>query len=73
MKGGIAYKFVSPGRRGVPDRLIVFPIAPEHIEIIAKYVRFVETKAPGKKPDLHQVREHKRLRKMGFKVEIIDK
>lgn len=23
-QGGIAYKFTSPGRRGVPDRLIVF-------------------------------------------------
>ena len=23
--GGIAYKFVSPGNRGVPDRLVVLP------------------------------------------------
>ena len=61
--GGIAYKFTSPGRRGVPDRLIVLPdLAPI----------FVEFKAPKKKPTSQQVREHKRLRDLGCTVLIID-
>ena len=37
--GGWALKFVSPGLRGVPDRLILLPNG---------RVVFVETKAPGK-------------------------
>ena len=69
---GEAYKFTSPGRRGVPDRLTLFPVAPEHVEIVAKYVNFVECKAPGKKPRKEQLREHRRLRKLGFKVEVVD-
>jgi hypothetical protein len=73
VKGGIAYKFVSPGRRHVPDRLLLYPIAPEHIEIVAQYVQFVELKAPKKKPNAGQIREHRRLRKMGFKVEVVDR
>lgn len=39
--GGIAYKFTSPGRRGVPDRIVLLPNG----KII-----FVECKAPGEKP-----------------------
>jgi hypothetical protein len=35
--GGRAYKWVSPGNDGVPDRIVVFP----------GKVRFVEMKAPG--------------------------
>lgn len=36
--GGKAYKFTSPGRRGVADRLVVLP---------GGAVWFVEVKAPG--------------------------
>ena len=71
-KGGAAYKFISPSHIGVPDRLLLYPIPPEYREIVARYVRFVETKAPGKKPKPWQDREHKRLRKMGFVVEVLD-
>jgi len=42
--GGIAYKFVSPGNAGVPDRLVLLPGAG---------VVFVELKAPGKNPHLY--------------------
>jgi hypothetical protein len=56
----------------VPDRLILCPIPECHRAIVAKYVWFVEAKAPGKKPRVEQVREHKRLRKMGFRVEVVD-
>ncbi len=71
-KGGIAYKFVSPGCNGVPDRLFLFPIAKEHIDIVNKYVKFIEFKQPGKKPDPHQLKQHKKLNKLNFKVGVID-
>ena len=71
--GGEAYKFVSPGRCGVPDRLALYPIPPEHRGIVALYVRFAELKAPGKKPEPCQRREHARLRKMGFIVDVVDR
>lgn len=70
--GGTAYKFTSPGRAGVPDRLNLFPIPPEHREIVARYVRLVETKKRGKKPRPEQLAEHKHLRDMGFRVDVID-
>ena len=61
--GGIAYKFVSPGRIGVPDRIVLLPGG----EII-----FVECKAPGAKPRASQVREHQRIRALGGRVVVID-
>ena len=69
---GRAYKFVSPGVRGVPDRLVLYPIPEEHRELVAKYVQFTELKAPGEKPRPEQIREHKRLRRLGYKVEVVD-
>lgn len=33
---------------------------------------WVELKAPGKKPEPHQLREHARMCKMGQRVEVID-
>jgi len=60
--GGVAYKFVSPGRVGVPDRIVVMP----------DRLMFVELKAPGKKPEPHQLREHQRLRSMGQSVYVVD-
>lgn len=61
--GGLCYKFVSPGRRGVPDRLIVFPFCPPYM---------VETKAPDKDAEDHQKREHARLRKRQMAVFVVD-
>ncbi|MEN3259069.1 VRR-NUC domain-containing protein [Sodalis endosymbiont of Spalangia cameroni] len=61
--GGIAYKFVSPGRLGVPDRLVVLP---------GGRVLFVECKAPGQKARSSQRREHDRLRALGCEVMILD-
>ena len=60
--GGIAYKFTSPQRRSIPDRLCLLP---------GGFVFFVELKAPGKKPDGHQEREHERLRTLGCNVFVI--
>lgn len=58
-RGGIAYKFSSPNRVSVPDRIIVLP---------GGVIYFVECKASGKQPTAAQEREHKRLRDLGFKV-----
>lgn len=60
---GEAYKFKSPNRANVPDRLCLFP---------GPLMVFVECKAPGEKPTDAQEREHVRLRAMGFKVVVID-
>ncbi|HAK7285373.1 TPA: VRR-NUC domain-containing protein [Salmonella enterica] len=60
--GGIAYKFVSPGRRSVPDRLVLLP---------GGRLVFVECKAPGKEPRADQLREHERLRALGFSVVVL--
>ena len=62
-EGGIAYKFTSPNRRSVPDRLCLLP---------GGKILFVECKAPGKKPTKLQAREHERLRAMGFEVVVVD-
>ena len=62
-KGGIAYKFTSPQRRNVPDRLIVLPMG---------IVFFIEFKATGKKPNDGQVREMGRLKAMGHIVHVVD-
>lgn len=61
--GGIAYKFTSPNRRGVPDRLCVMPNG---------RVLFVELKAPGKAPTPLQQHEHCLLRALGHTVLLID-
>jgi hypothetical protein len=61
--GGKAYKFVSPGNCGVPDRLVLLP---------GGRSIFVELKAPGKEPTAKQSLQHKKLRALGFTVLIID-
>lgn len=71
-QGDLPYKFVSPGRRNVPDRLRLRAIPPEHQAIVARYVQFIEFKATGEKPTAAQQREHERLRDLGFRVEVVD-
>jgi len=61
--GGIAFKFISPGNDGVPDRLICLPDG--------KAI-FVELKAPGKTTRPLQDLQIARLRNLNFKVFIID-
>jgi len=60
--GGIAYKFVSPARRSVPDRLFVMP---------GGISFFVEFKTPTGKLTTGQEREIRRLRDQGQFVYII--
>lgn len=61
--GGIAPKLVSPGFDGMPDRLVLLP---------GGKIGFVEVKAPGKEPRPLQVARHKLLRRLGFKVFVLD-
>ena len=61
--GGIAPKFTSPGFDGMPDRLVLLPRGK---------MAFVELKAPGKKPRALQMARHRLLRRLGFKVYVID-
>ena len=61
--GGIAFKFVSPGIIGVPDRLVLIP---------GGVASFVELKAPGKKPRGMQRVVMRRLYHMGARVATID-
>jgi hypothetical protein len=60
--GGIAYKFTSPARRSVPDRLCVMPNG----EVI-----FIEVKKETGKLTKGQVREHERLRNLLQQVETV--
>ncbi|OZI09212.1 nuclease [Siphonobacter sp. BAB-5385] len=61
-RGGLALKFVSPGFRGVPDRLVL---------TLGK-IHFVELKAPGKKPSPIQLVAHQIFARFGFPVWIVD-
>lgn len=62
-QGGICPKFVSPGFDGMPDRIVLLP---------GSHMAFVEVKAPGQKPRALQVSRHTLLRRLGFRVYILD-
>lgn len=61
--GGIAPKLVCPGFDGMPDRILLLPGA---------LIAFVEVKSPGIKPRPLQMARHKLLRRLGFKVYVLD-
>lgn len=61
--GGVAVKFTSPGWDGMPDRLALLP---------GGRMAFVEVKAPGKKPRPLQAARHRMLRRLGFRVYVLD-
>ena len=60
--GWLVFKFVSPGVRGVPDRIFI-----KHGSLL-----FIEFKAPKKKPNRLQVWIHDQLESHGFPVYVID-
>lgn len=62
-KGGLAFKFVSPGLSGVPDRIVLFP---------GGKVGFIELKAPGEKLRPLQEKRKRQLEALGFLVFCLD-
>ena len=60
---GIAPKLVCPGFDGMPDRIVLLP---------GGHIGFVEVKAPGEKPRPLQLSRHGLLRRLGFKVYVLD-
>jgi hypothetical protein len=61
--GGIVPKLVSPGFSGMPDRLVLLP---------GGKMAFVEVKGYGMKPRPLQIKRHGMLKKLGFKVYVLD-
>ena len=61
--GGICPKFTSPGFDGMPDRIVLMPNGK---------MAFVEVKAPGEKPRPLQRARHGMLKRLGFKVYVLD-
>ncbi len=74
--GGEVRKVEWVGRRGAPDRLVMLrPTIPRVVRGKVKETvacTWVELKAPGVKPERHQLREHARMRAMGQRVVVID-
>ena len=62
-QGFLVYKFTSPQRAAVPDRLYITPRGK---------VFFCEFKRTGQVPTPAQAREHDRLRDQGVTVYVID-
>lgn len=60
-RGGWAVKLL-PSVAGLPDRMVLLP---------GGRVIFVELKAPGGKPALHQTVVHGRLERLGFTVLVL--
>jgi hypothetical protein len=61
--GGMAPKLSCPGTDGMPDRIVLMPQG---------NVAFVEVKRPGGKPRPLQVARIEALRRLGFKVYVLD-
>lgn len=57
--GGRAYKFISPGCAGVPDRIVILP---------GGHIFFVETKSEGRTSTALQRKIQRELRKLGCTV-----
>ena len=62
-RGGRAFKFISPGLNGVPDRLVLLPEGK---------MGFVEVKAPGRKMRPLQIKRKTQLEALGFLVYCLD-
>ena len=61
--GGMCIKLLCDQLIGLPDRMCLFP---------GHKIAFVELKTTGKKPKRIQTYMHDKLRKLGFRVEVID-
>lgn len=63
-RGGSAFKFISPGCDGVPDRVVLLPKGK---------IAFVELKAPGKILRPLQMKRKKDFEELGQRVFVVDK
>lgn len=61
--GGKAYKFVSPGCSGVPDRIVVLP---------GGRIGFIELKRPGGVPGKQQQFQLAQLERLGCYTAVVD-
>ena len=61
--GGLSIKLLSNHFVGLPDRMCLFPNG---------RIVFVELKTTYKKPTKIQLHVHSLLRKLGFRVEVVD-
>ena len=62
-QGLLCYKFTSPSKRSVPDRMFVNP---------GGRVWFIEFKRRGEKPTASQAVEIAKLQKQGVTVHVVD-
>lgn len=60
---GMCIKLLSDYITGLPDRLCLFP---------GQRLVFIELKTTGQKPRRIQLYIHKKLRDLGFRVEVVD-
>lgn len=60
-RGGLTYKFISPGNSGVPDRIV----------LLFGRVFFVELKKPKGEPTEVQASVHKDFADQGVKVYVV--
>ena len=60
---GWCLKLLSTHITGLPDRICLLP---------GGRILFVELKAPGKKPRKIQLFMHRKIRALGFRVEVVD-
>ena len=63
LNGGICIKLLSFHMLGLPDRLCIFP---------KSKIVFIETKTTKQKPRQVQLFMHNKIRKLGFRVEVVD-
>lgn len=63
INNGMCIKLLCNHILGLPDRLCLFP---------GGKLAFVELKTTGEKPKRIQIFMHKKLRVLGFRVEVID-
>ena len=61
--GGLAFKFPTVHFMGFPDRICLLPGA---------RVIFIEVKTTKKKPTKIQLAVHRKLKSLGFQVEVVD-
>lgn len=61
--GGWALKLVPSQVSGLPDRMVLLP---------GERIFFVEVKTTGQKTRPRQDVVHRRLRRLGFRVEVVD-